>query len=120
MKRYSLILVHKPTFTKEQVEEKINKEIFEIFHNFGIKNVSYTFCGQKLFTYIIKKFKSGHYYTLNFSADEKTANNINKIQKRIKENQDILRAITLVNYDDNITGTLSKIEANINAQDLYI
>jgi ribosomal protein S6 len=117
MKNYCLILVYKPTFTKEQVEEKINKDINEIFHSYGIKKINYQYCGNKLFSYIIKKFKSGHYYTISFESDQTTGKNITLIQRRIKENQDVLRAITIINpYETNIN-TISKLDANINQKD---
>ena len=46
MKNYCLILVYKPTFTKEQVEEKINKEINEVFKSYGITKIHYQYCDE--------------------------------------------------------------------------
>jgi ribosomal protein S6 len=120
MKNYCLILTYKPTFTKEQVEEKINKEINEIFKSYGIKKINYQYCGNKLFSYIIKKFKSGHYFTISFEAGEMESRNITAIQKRIKENQDVLRAITISNPFENNIAIISKLDSNINQKDLVI
>ena len=120
MKNYCLILTYKPTFTKEQVEEKINKEINEIFKSYGIKKINYQYCGNKLFSYIIKKFKSGHYFTISFEAEGQEAKNITLIQKRIKENQDVLRAITINNPFENNISVISKLDSNINQKDLVI
>ena len=107
-------------FNKEQVEEKINKDINEIFRTYGIKKINYQYCGNKLFSYIIKKFKSGHYYTISFEADESNSKNITSIQKRIKENQDVLRAISIKNPYENNISILSKLDANINQKDFLI
>ena len=120
MKNYCLILVYKPTFTKEQVEEKINKDINEVFKSYGINKIHYQYCGNKLFSYIMKKFKSGHYYTITFEADEIKGKNITSIQKRIKENQDVLRAITIKNTNDTNVSVISKLDANINQKDFLI
>jgi ribosomal protein S6 len=120
MKNYCLILVYKPTFTKEQVEEKINKEINEIFKSCGITKIHYQYCGNKLFSYIIKKFKSGHYFTINFEAQGVEAKNITLAQKRIKENQDVLRAITFHNPFENNVGVIAKLDSNINVKELSI
>jgi len=117
MKNYCLILLYKPTFTKEQVEEKINKEINEIFKSYGIKKINYQYCGNKLFSYIIKKFKSGHYFTISFEAGPVESKNITLIQKRIKENQDVLRAITIKNPYENNISVISKLDANINQKE---
>ncbi len=120
MTNYCLILTYKPTFTKEQVEEKINKEINEIFKSYGISKIHYQYCGNKLFSYIIKKFKSGHYFTITFEANGAEAKNITMIQKRIKENQDVLRAITIQNTFETNVSVISKLDANINQKDLVL
>ena len=116
LKNYGLVLVYKSTLTKEEVETRINKEIYPIFNKFGITKLNYHYCGNKLFSYIINKLKSGYYFLINFSD---TGKNITKIQKFIKENSDVLRAITFSNFNENSLNIISKLDSNINIKDSY-
>ena len=116
LKSYSLILVYKSTITKEEAENKINKEIYPVFNKFGINQINYEYSGCKLFSYIIDKLKSGHYFILKFKDNGK---NITAIQKVLKENNDVLRAISFVNVTDQSIAIINKLEGNTDSKNSY-
>jgi ribosomal protein S6 len=122
MQKYFLVLIYKPTLTKEQVEEEIIKDIHPIFNEYGIDKPKYTYCGNKLFAYIIKKHKSGHYVALTFHCDNlKQKNNITPMEKRINEIQDIIRVVAFKSSNpDEAIDSLTKININIDSKELYL
>jgi ribosomal protein S6 len=122
MQKYFLLLVYKPSLTKEQVEERILSEIHPIFEEYNIQKPRYTYAGNKLFAHIIKKNKSGHYVCFTFACQTpQEKKNITFLTKRINEIQDVIRVIPLqTNNPEETMESLCKMDINIDSKELYL
>ena len=72
MKNYEIMFIVRPTLGDEEVKT-VAKNFEDILTNNGAKVTNVNDMGQRELAYEIKKFKSGHYFVFELSANDDKA-----------------------------------------------
>lgn len=88
MKKYEVMFIVKPTLSEEEVTAVFNKYKKVLTDN-KASITGETDMGQRELAYEIKKFKSGHYFVLNFETDNE--NSVNEFNRLATIDADIVR-----------------------------
>ena len=79
MKKYEVMFIVKPTLSEEEVSAVLNKYKKVLTDN-KATITGENDMGQRELAYEIKKFKSGHYFVLNFETEnEESVNEFNRL-----------------------------------------
>ena len=88
MKKYEFMFIVKPTLSEEEVNAVLNKYKKVLADN-KASITGETDMGQRELAYEIKKFKSGHYFVLNFETENE--NSVNEFNRLATIDADIVR-----------------------------
>lgn len=88
MKKYEIMFIVKPTLGEEEVQ-KVEKNFEEVLTKNGAKLDNVTDMGQRELAYEIKKFKNGHYYVFELTAEDDKA--IKEFDRLALISSDIIR-----------------------------
>ncbi len=79
MKKYEVMFIVRPTLSEEEVSAVLNKYKKVLTDN-KATITGENDMGQRELAYEIKKFKSGHYFVLNFETEnEESVNEFNRL-----------------------------------------
>jgi small subunit ribosomal protein S6 len=88
MKKYEVMFIVKPTLAEEDVNKVVEKYKKVLTDN-KASITGENDMGQRELAYEIKKFKSGHYFVLNFETENENA--VNEFNRLATIDADIVR-----------------------------
>ena len=88
MRKYEIMFIVKPDLEETSIKNEA-ESLKKVLTNLEAKIVEEKAMGQRELAYEIKKFKSGHYFVLNFETENE--NSVNEFNRLATIDADIVR-----------------------------